>query len=169
MSPDQAILQSVMDEIKRDAEIEYMLSDEFIQKDNILRHLFDGISGASSDVPAGLHRAFMFHAIIDLLFGLPLMIAPEKTLRWMGWDGPVDPVASRIAAAALLAGTGYFVKQLSLDEHKLMLDLKLIWSSAAIIGLGLSLWEGAEKAAWLPLGIFTSFWAMWVYWKRRLG
>ena len=44
MSPDQTIVQSVMDEIKRDAEIEYMLSDKFIQKDNILRHFFDGFS-----------------------------------------------------------------------------------------------------------------------------
>ena len=50
----------------------------------------------------GLKTLFGVHAVVALLFGGPLRVAPGRVLVWLGW-APIDPVMSRVLGAALLA------------------------------------------------------------------
>ena len=53
-----------------------------------------------------------------------------------------------------------------------MLNLKIIWSLAAVIGLLVSLLQGAQGSpfmAWVALVIFAAFNLLWMYWRWRLA
>ena len=52
------------------------------------------------DVPTSLRVFFIVHFAIDIVFAIPLFLFPTDFLEYFGW-ALVDPVASRIAAAAL--------------------------------------------------------------------
>ena len=46
-----------------------------------------------------------------------------------------------------------------------MLMLKIIWSGFAVAGIGISLFEGAARFAWIFLGVFAAFSVVWWrYW-----
>ena len=45
---------------------------------------------------------FAVHAIVALVFGLPLLIAPGRVLDVVEW-APIDPILTRMLGAALLA------------------------------------------------------------------
>ena len=122
-----------------------------------------------NQVPSSLKKAFIFHSIVDLAVGLPLMIAPKPILEHLGWE-TVDPVATRIAAAALLAGSySIFSADQPLEGYKHALMVKSIWASAAIIGLLWSIKDGAPKATWGAMAVFVPFWALWNYWRIKLN
>ncbi len=86
----------------------------------------------------------------------------------LGWS-PIDPIASRVVGAALM-GIGiesWLGRDSSAEVYRAMLNLKVIWSSSAIIGIGLGLWNGGAAAGWLFLVVFMVFWAVWVYYRRK--
>lgn len=120
-------------------------------------------------VPVGLRRSFIFHFVADLLFALPLFIAPGWILTLLGWK-VVDPFTTRIAAAALF-GVGIeslLARDAPLAVYRGMLNLKIIWSLACVLGIGLSLLQGAQERppmAWGFLLIFVVFHGLWVYWR----
>ena len=49
-----------------------------------------------------LKYTFLIHAVVAVLFGVPLLIVPGRFLGWFGW-APIDPIISRVLGAALLA------------------------------------------------------------------
>ncbi len=49
-----------------------------------------------------LRTIFIVHAVVALLFGVPLLAAPGRFLGLFGW-APVDPLLSRLLGAALIA------------------------------------------------------------------
>ena len=49
-----------------------------------------------------LRVLFPVHAVIALVLGAPLLLAPGRFLGWVGW-APVDPLLTRLLGAALLA------------------------------------------------------------------
>ena len=49
-----------------------------------------------------LRVLFPVHAVIALVSGAPLLLAPGRFLDWVGW-APVDPLLTRLLGAALLA------------------------------------------------------------------
>ena len=49
-----------------------------------------------------LKYTFLVHAIVALLFGALLLLAPGRFLGIFGWQ-PVDPLLTRLLGAALLA------------------------------------------------------------------
>lgn len=124
-------------------------------------------------VPKALKMWFMTHCIVDLLFAIPLMLAPEAFLTLLGWRS-IDPIASRLVAAALF-GIGIesgLAWRAPVEAYRAMLSLKIIWSVAAVVGLLWSLIEGAFRIPLVGaalLGIFVLFNILWIYWKRRLG
>lgn len=126
-----------------------------------------------TEVPNALRNWFVIHFVIDLVFALPLMIGPVWTLELFGWQA-VDPYTTRIVAAALF-GIGiesFLGRNAGVESFRTMLTLKVIWSLAAVVGLGWSLVQGAQGRplfAWLVLAIFVGFNFLWVYWRRRLG
>ncbi|MBT3275233.1 MAG: hypothetical protein HN368_18915 [Spirochaetales bacterium] len=124
------------------------------------------------DVPRILRLFFIFHFALDILFAIPMFIAPVRFLGFLGWIN-IDPVASRLVAAALF---GIGIESLigcraSADSFLSLLNLKIIWSVAAVAGILISIAEmgwAPPFALWLFLAIFTGFNALWIFWRFRL-
>ena len=121
------------------------------------------------EVPSSLRTWFVIHFMVDMLIGVPLLLLPEIIMPWLGWN-VVDPIASRVVGAALM-GIGiesYLGRNASIEVFRAMLNLKVIWSSSAILGIGLGLWQGGASAGWLFMWIFVVFWFVWIYYWRKL-
>lgn len=124
------------------------------------------------DVPAALRMWFVIHFAIDLVVALPLFIAPREVLGLFGWT-EIDPFAARLAAAALF---GIGIESLlgrgrGRETFRGMLQLKLIWSATAALGLAWSTLESNLRyplIGWALVGIFVAFHALWWYWLARL-
>jgi hypothetical protein len=121
------------------------------------------------DVPYRLRTWFVIHFVVDMLTGIPLLFIPEVIMPLLGWT-TIDPIASRVVGAALM-GIGiesYLGRNAGSEVFRAMLNLKVIWSSSAILGIGLGLWQGGASAGWLFMGIFVIFWFVWIYYWRKL-
>ena len=120
------------------------------------------------EIPDSLRTWFVIHFVVDMLTGIPLLLFPEVILPLLGWT-IIDPIASRVVGAALM-GIGiesYLGRNANVDVFRAMLNLKIIWSSSAILGIGLGIWKGGSKAGWLFMGVFVIFWFVWInYWRR---
>lgn len=121
------------------------------------------------EVPNSLRTWFVFHFAVDMLTGIPLLLFPELIMPLLGWR-TIDPISSRVVGAALM-GIGiesYLGRNASIEVFRAMLNLKVIWSSSAILGIGLGIWKGGPPAGWLFMGIFVIFWVVWMYYWRKL-
>lgn len=121
-------------------------------------------------VPGALRTWFVVHFIADVLFAVPLLVAPDAFLRLLGWTA-VDPVSSRLVGAALV-GIGVeslLGRNAGRDSFLTMLRLKILWSSTATAGLVASALQGGPPMTWLFVAIFASFCALWSYWRVRLA
>jgi hypothetical protein len=120
------------------------------------------------DVPVSLRRWFVAHCVVDLAIGVPLLLAPGLFLGSLGWRC-VDPVTARLAGAALLAigGQSLIARQDGPEIFKLLLNLKLIWSYAAIVGLVVAVGQGAPPAAWALLSALIAFAGVWTHYRIR--
>lgn len=129
-------------------------------------------SGNDTPIPEVLRRWFVAHFLVDMVFAIPMMITPIAFLKMFGWQ-TVDPIVTRVAAAALF-GIGiesYLGRNGQLDQYLGMLNLKIIWSLSAIIGIGISLIDGSQGrpiGGWLVGGIFLLFSGVWIYWRITL-
>jgi hypothetical protein len=122
------------------------------------------------EVPPALRAWFVIHFVADLLFAIPLFIAPRAVLTLLGWH-EVDPLATRMIAAALF-GIGiqsWIGRNESADAFRGMLNLKVIWSSTATVGIAWSIVQGSPPMAWGFVAIFGGFCGVWSYWRMRLG
>ena len=63
-------------------------------------------------IPASLRVWFLIHFIVDILFAVPLIIAPYWFLKFLGLD-IVDPLTARLVGAALIG-----IGTTSLITHK---------------------------------------------------
>ena len=123
-------------------------------------------------IPRMLKTFFIIHFIIDISFAVPLFIAPEWFLSLLGWE-TVDPISGRLVAAALF-GIGiesFLGRNSGVQAYKGMLNLKIIWSVSAIVGILLSLGLGAQGRplfGWFLTALFIGFNVVWVYWRNRL-
>jgi hypothetical protein len=120
-------------------------------------------------VPRSLRRWFVLHFVADLVFAVPLLVAPVTLLRALGWTS-VDPVTARMVGAAL-AGIGMeslLCRNDSIAVFRAMLRLKCVWSGAAILGLSFSIAQGAPGVVWIVLAVFVGFAAVWNYYRVKL-
>ena len=127
------------------------------------------MESTSRDVPKSLRVWFVIHFVIDIIIAIPMLLVPELLLPLFGWS-VVDPITSRLVGAALL---GIGVESLigrnpSRDVYKAMLNLKILWASGAILGIGLGLVAGGPPIAWIFLAIFTGFLGLWAYYRVKL-
>lgn len=126
-----------------------------------------------SKIPKLLTVFFIIHFAADILFAIPLIFFPEIFLGFLGWQ-KVDPIASRLVAAALF-GIGIeslIGSRATLDSFNSMLNLKIIWSSAALLGFLISfiqMRENSPSALLLFTLIFLAFNLLWIYWKIKLS
>jgi hypothetical protein len=121
-------------------------------------------------VPESLRRWFVVHFVADLLFAVPMIVAPEATLRLFGWH-TVDPVTTRLVGAALvgIGGQSLLGRGEGREVFHAMLTLKCLWSGAAVVGLATSLAQGAPAMTWAFLAIFLIFAAIWNYYRVTLA
>jgi hypothetical protein len=120
-------------------------------------------------IPNSLRRWFVVHFVLDVLFGLPLLLAPEIMLPLFGWR-PIDPILSRLVGAALM-GIGVeslLGRNAGVEAYKAMLNLKVIWASSATLGIALGLANGGARFGWVILAIFAVFLGIWTYYRWRL-
>ena len=132
----------------------------------------DDIQESPPRVPRSLRTWFVVHFAVDMIVGIPLFLAPVTVLGHLGWDR-VDPVFTRLFAAALL-GIGLeslLGRNAGPEAYKGMLNLKIVWSLSAALGIGLSMAGAAiyrHPLAWSGLAVFLFFHALWVYWRIAL-
>ncbi len=127
------------------------------------------ISDSTTTIPLSLRRWFVVHFAIDLVIAVPLLLAPEWLLPRLGWLF-VDPVTSRLVGAALM-GIGLqslLGRNAGVETFRAMLNLKIIWSASATLGLGLGLLKGGPPAAWLFLVVFMAFLGLWVNYRLKV-
>lgn len=120
-------------------------------------------------VPSSLRVWFVIHFIVDMLFAIPLLFFPEFLLPLLGWD-VVDPVMSRLVGAALLGigGESLLGRNASEEVFLAMLNLKILWASGAVLGIGMGIAAGAPQPAWAFLVIFVAFLGVWVYYRFKI-
>lgn len=122
-------------------------------------------------VPTSLKVWFIIHFFADILAAIPLFIYPDFLLL-LGWK-VVDPFAIRLVAAALF-GIGiesFLGRNAYADTYKNMLNLKIIWSATAFLGLLFSVLQINEIpwGAFVFLAVFFVFHIIWVYWRYYVG
>jgi hypothetical protein len=120
-------------------------------------------------VPSSLRRWFVVHFVADVLVAVPLFVAPRASLELLGWTS-VDPLATRLVAAALFGiGIESFIgRTADASAFRAMLNLKLIWSAAATLGILWSQLEGGPPLGWVALAIFAAFHALWLRYRLQL-
>ncbi|MDT8380591.1 MAG: hypothetical protein RQ739_17045 [Desulfotignum sp.] len=127
----------------------------------------------SKTAPNTLKHWFVAHFIADVLFAVPLFFFPHQSLTFLGWH-TIDPFTTRIVAAALF-GIGiesFLGRNADAQTYKNMLNLKLIWSGAVILGIMLTFLQirgGLPAVQWLILIIFVAFHTLWWIWRIRIG
>ena len=135
-------------------------------------HMNEETVRSEGRAPAALKRWFVLHCVVDLLVALPLFVAPREVLGLLGWQA-VDPFAARLAAAALF-GIGvesWLGRNAGRESFRGMLQLKIIWSGFATVGLAWSVIEGGLRypwIGWMLVGVFAAFHALWWHWRIRL-
>jgi hypothetical protein len=117
-------------------------------------------------VPSSSRTWFLVHFVADIAFALPLFLAPQWTLTLFGWRA-VDPLATRLVAAALF---GIGIQSLlgrgeNAATFRALLNLKIIWSATATLGIIWSQLEGGPPLGWAFAAIFAAFNALWVRYR----
>lgn len=117
-------------------------------------------------IPSSLRLWFTIHFLFDILFAIPLIVAPHWILSFFGFMD-ITPLLARLVGAVLLAigVTSLFTK--TKEQFEIMLTLKIIWSVTAIVGLLWSLAEGAPASMWGIVGLFILFSGVWMYYKKK--
>ncbi len=112
---------------------------------------------------------FVVHFVVDMLFAVPLFIAPVWLLGVFGWH-VVDPLTSRLVAAALFGiGVESFLgRNAGHETFRGMLNLKLVWSAFAVAGIGISMAGGGPVMGWVVMGIFAAFFCLWAYYRLQM-
>jgi len=121
-------------------------------------------------IPTSLRVWFVIHFVADMIFGIPLLLYPVWVLGFFGIDN-VEMLTARLVGAALIGigGVSLLVHKKGIETYQALLSLKLIWASAAIVAIILSLLQGApENVCWI-LRIFIIFWGVWAYYKWQLS
>lgn len=121
-------------------------------------------------VPDSLRRWFVVHFWADILFAVPLLVAPVWFLGLLGWPC-VDPISARLVGAALV-GIGvesYLGRNAGVESFRAMLNLKVLWSATATLGILLSQLEGGPAMGWGFFAIFLGFNILWTSYRLRLG
>ena len=120
-------------------------------------------------IPTALRRSLIADAVIDGLLGLVLFIAPEPVLRAFGWHA-VDPIATRLLASALfgMSAQTWLGRNGDVAEIRAGLNLKVVWTGTATLGLAIAVASGALLLVDVALIAFGVFFVQWIYWRRKL-
>jgi hypothetical protein len=113
-----------------------------------------------------LRIIFGIHALVALVLGAALLIAPGRFLGLFGW-APVDPLLSRVLGAALLALAWSSFRGWRATERgqvALLIELEAVFCVLACAGL-LRQMIGYVYPwyVWTMLGVFALFAIAWIW------
>jgi hypothetical protein len=118
----------------------------------------------------GLKVLFLIHAAISLIFGLLLLVIPGRFLLALGW-APIDPIASRMLGAALLAlAWGSFRGWQATERVQvaILIELETIFTVLVCVGLLRHLlFASWPLMVWLIFALFLAFAIAWIYFLVR--
>ena len=118
----------------------------------------------------GLKWLFLIHAVVAAIFGIALLLAPGRFLGLMGW-APVDPIASRLLGAALLAlGWSSFRGWRATEraEVAILVETEAVFTVLCCLGLLRHLVRGGYPfMVWAVLAIFLIFAIAWIVFLVR--
>ena len=118
----------------------------------------------------GLKTLFGVHAVVALLFGAPLLIAPGRVLVWLGW-APIDPVLSRVLGAALLAlGWSSFRgwQTAAQRDVRVLVEMEAVFTVLGCVGLLRHLLVGRWPVVpWVVFGVLAAFGVAWIFLLAR--
>jgi O-antigen/teichoic acid export membrane protein len=118
-----------------------------------------------------LKYTLIVFAIVTLLFGVPLLLAPGKFLLAFGW-APVDPFISRMLGAALI-GLAWAclraVQPAHQEKARLLVEINAVFCSLATIGLLRHLlFAWYPLMVWIVALIYATFAFLFIYhWIAR--
>ena len=118
----------------------------------------------------GLKKWFIVHAVVDLIFGIPLLIMPIITLTLLGWK-IIDPFASRLLGAVLVGIAVLSIacnKSNNIYAFKTALKFKSTWGSLAFLVAIYSALTTEITFAWIAAIIFLMFSIAWNYYRVNL-
>jgi membrane protein DedA with SNARE-associated domain len=118
-----------------------------------------------------LRITFIIHAIIAILLGAPLLIAPGRFLGAFGW-APVDPLLDRVLGAALLALAwnsyqGWRAKERA--QVTVSVEMEAIFCVLACLGLLRHLLKAHYPLiVWLVFVVLAIFAVVWIgFWIKK--
>jgi hypothetical protein len=119
-----------------------------------------------------LKNWFIIHFVLDILFALPLFFSPRYFLELMGWTY-YDPLTAKLLAAALFAIgiESWLSRNAELNSFKHLLNLKIIWSFFAVLGIGLLMLDAPVFYPMLLLVflVFLFFNAIWINFRVKIN
>ncbi len=125
---------------------------------------------SNNTIPAGLRHWFVAHFIIDTIFAVPLLLFPAWFLEILGFEA-TNLLLARLVGAALvgIGGVSLVMHKKDISAYLPMLQLKLLWSGAAIVAIILSFNNIETSAKWFLLAIFILFFLIWGYYFKLLS
>ena len=121
------------------------------------------------DVPESLRKWFIVHFVIDILFAIPLIFFPLKLFNFFEISN-VDPLMSGLVGAALIGigGASLLNHKRNKESYLIMLELKLLWSAAAILVLAYSIFKTGTTSLIFVLILFVFFFLLWLYYRNKM-
>jgi hypothetical protein len=104
--------------------------------------------------------------IVDMIFGIPLLLVPHDIAAVFQFEDQGLFVLRLIGAALIGIGMGSVLvvgERGQRGGFEAIVNLKLVWTIFSVIGIGLSISDGAPKSAWLFFAIFCVFAIGWIY------
>ena len=110
-----------------------------------------------------LRVTFIVHAVVAVVVGAPLLLAPGRFLGWLGW-APIDPLLSRLLGAALLAlGWSSFRGAGASDRtQQVLIEMELVFTALSCAGLLRHLLKANYPAmVWITFAVLAAFAVAW--------
>lgn len=121
----------------------------------------------ASKIPNGLKNWFFIHFLIDMFFGIPILLFPGFVFSL--FNLPLEIITSRLVGASLIGigGASFFARKF--EEYNILLTLKIVWSISGILALILSSFYTDSKKLYFIIGIFVVFSITWIYYKIKIN
>ena len=117
-----------------------------------------------------LKYTFLIHAVVALLVGAPLLVAPGRFLGWVGW-APVEPIINRILGAALLALAWSSLRGWRATDPaqvRILLEMEAAFTVLGCVGVLRHLIKSWYPAiVWVVLVILAVFAVAWIIFLVR--
>ena len=112
-----------------------------------------------------LKITFLIHAVVAIVVGLPMLLAPGRLLLSLGW-APIDPIISRLRGAALLAlawSSFRGWRSAAWAQVALVVEMEAAFTVLSCVGLLRHLLFASYPATvWILFAISASFAIVWI-------